>query len=305
MEHVTEVEVRDAAGQAVPPPEAPAGACPSCGAPLAGDFCQRCGEKRPEARDLTVRHFVADAARELLSLDSKLFRTLWALLFRPGRLTNEWVAGRRVPYLKPLNLCLGIFAVSLFVFTASKSVNIFDIRYIIEAEPQYARQLGLPGEGRNYEKLFAQIARRRNVPAESLYDPFNEKWQRNLSLLTPVQIVALAVLLQVVYYFSRRYFVEHLVFSMHFLAFSTLTTIFLWPVYYFTGIHATGASMAVAGVKFLLDIVYLFFALRAVYRGHPVLVVLGAVFVFLGYFIIYSVTNLAALFAALLSFMLR
>ena len=308
VEEVREAAEPEAAASA-PAADANAAAgsdvCPSCGAALSGDYCQACGEKRPGARDLTVRHFVADTARELTSLDSKLFRTLWALLFRPGRLTSEWVAGRRVPYLKPLNLCLGIFAVSLFVYTASKGVNIFDIRSMIESEPEYARQMGLPGDGRNYERLFAEIARRRNVPAESLYDTFNDKWQRNVSLLGPVQIVALAVLLQLVYYFSRRYFVEHLVFSMHFLAFSTLTTVFLWPVYYFTGVHVTGASMMVALLKFLLDIVYLFFAQRAVYRGHPVLVVLAAVFVFLGYFLIYSVTNLAALFAAVLSLMLR
>ena len=279
--------------------------CPSCGAALAGDYCQACGEKRPGARDLTLRHFVADTAREVTSLDSKLFRTLWALLFRPGRLTNEWVAGRRVPYLKPLNLCLGIFAVSLFFMTASKNINVFDIRYIIETEPQTAKKMGLPGDGRNYERIFAEIARRKNVPPESLYDTFNDKWQRNVSLLGPVQIIALAVLLQIIYLYTRRYFVEHLVFSMHFLAFSTLMTVLLLPLYFFTGIHMSGASLAVAGVKFLLDIVYLFFAQRAVYRDHPVIVVVGAVFVFLGYLAIYTSTNLAALAAAIVSIMLR
>jgi hypothetical protein len=280
-----------------------AGACPSCGAALAGDFCHGCGERRPGARDFSVRHFVGDAAQELTSLDSKFFRTLWALLFRPGRLTNEWVAGRRVPYLKPLNLCLGILTLSLFVYTASKHANIYDIRYVIETEPRMAEQMKLPGDGRNYEKLFARAARRRNVPAESLYDTFNEKWQRNVSLLGPLMILALAVLLQIVYFFSRRYFVEHLVFAMHFLSFSTLATVFIWPVYYFTGVHLTGASMTVAMLKFLVDIVYLFFALRAVYRGHPALVVLGAVVVFVGYFVIYSVTSMAALFAAMISVM--
>ncbi|MET0650526.1 MAG: DUF3667 domain-containing protein [Pyrinomonadaceae bacterium] len=282
-----------------PPGAAEAGACPSCGAALAGDFCHRCGEKRPGARDLTVRHFVGDAAQELTSLDSKFFRTLWALLLRPGRLTNEWVAGRRVPYLKPLNLCLGILAVSLFVYSASKHANVYDIRHIVETEPQMSAQMKLPGDGRNYERFFAEAARRKHVPVGSLYDAFNEKWQRYVSLLGPAQILALALLLQVVYFFARRYFVEHLVFAMHFLSFSTLTTVFIWPVYYFTGIHITGASMTVAMLKFLVDIVYLFFALRAVYRGHPALVVLGAVVVFVGYFVIYSVTGMAALFAAL------
>ena len=31
-----------------------AGGCPECGTALVGDFCHGCGEKRPEARDLSV-----------------------------------------------------------------------------------------------------------------------------------------------------------------------------------------------------------------------------------------------------------
>jgi predicted amidophosphoribosyltransferase len=72
----------DAAAAASVSEAAPA--CPECGTAFVGDYCQRCGEKRPEARDLSVRHFLADAAKELTSLDSKLLRTVWALLFRPG-----------------------------------------------------------------------------------------------------------------------------------------------------------------------------------------------------------------------------
>jgi hypothetical protein len=274
-------------------------ACPSCGEALAGDYCHACGEKRPQARDLTVRHFAGDAAQELTSLDSKLLRTLVMLLFRPGRLTNEWIAGRRILYLKPLGLCLGLLAINLFVYTASKHANVFDIRFILDAESQFMEQVKMPGVGHFYADIFAEAGRRRGVPAESLYDTFNEKWQRNFSLLGPVQIVALAVLLQLVYFLSRRYFVEHLVFAMHFLSWATLSTTLMWPLYYYTGIHLTGASMNIGLAKFLVDIVYLFFALRAVYRGHPALAVLGAVVVFAGYFIIYSFTATAALFAAL------
>src|SRR5215213_5872072 len=98
-------------------------ACPSCGTALVGDYCHGCGEKRPEARDLSVRHFVKDAAAEVTSLDSKLYHTLHALVFRPGLLTVEWIAGRRGRYLKPLNLVLALFAVQLFVYTATKAAS--------------------------------------------------------------------------------------------------------------------------------------------------------------------------------------
>ncbi len=281
-----------------------AGDCPSCRAALVGDYCHACGEKRPEARDLSVRHFLRDAAQELTSLDSKLFRTLSALILRPGLLTLAWVSGRRGRYLKPLNLCLGVFAVNLFVYTASKQATMFDVRLIVENQRELAAQWKLKSAD-FYDRLFARAAARKGATVEALYDAVNDKWQRNVSLLQPAQIVMLAVLLQVVYFFSRRYFVEHLVFSMHYLSFAVLSTTLMWPVYYLIGIHPTRLNLAVAGTKFAVDILYLFLALRAVYGGRLALAALRAFVVFAGYFGAYALIFMVALFSAMYSVLSR
>ncbi len=286
-----EVSERDAAARA-------SRACPNCGETLVGDYCHGCGEKRPEARDLSVRHFLKDAAQELTSLDSKLFHTLRALLFRPGLLTLEWIAGRRGRYLKPLNLVLALFALQIFAYTASKAVSMFNVAMIVDNERQFAAQLKLPN-GSFYDKLFSRASARKGVSVENLYEAVNEKWQRNVSLLQPAQIVALAVLLQILYIFSRRYFVEHLVFSMHFLAFTSLTTTLMWPVYFFLGIAPTRYNMLVAVSKFLLDIIYMFVALRAVYRGSHAFAVLRAFVLSVGYFLAYIFIYMVALFSAM------
>jgi hypothetical protein len=279
--------------------DAPDGqSCPTCGASLVGDYCHRCGEKRPEARDLSVRHFVADAAQELTSLDSKLYHTLRALLFRPGLLTLEWIAGRRGRYLKPLNLCLALFAVQIFAYTATKQASMFNIAMIVDNEKQMSAQMGLPNGG-VYGRLFARASARKGESVEALYDSVNEKWQRNVSLLQPAQIFVLAVLLQILYVFSRRYFVEHLVFSMHFLAFTALTTTLMWPVYFFLGIAPTRYNMLVAVSKFLIDIFYMFLALRVVYKGSHAFAVLRAFVLFFGYFLTYILVYMVALFAAM------
>lgn len=292
------VYVVDASGETV---GAEASArCPSCGAALAGEYCHGCGEKRPEARDLSVRHFLTDAAAELTSLDSKLYNTLRALLFRPGLLTLEWAAGRRGRYLKPLNLVLALFAAQLFAYTATKAASMFNISMIVENERQLAEQMKIPNGG-FYDKLFARASAKKGASVESLYDAVNEKWQRNVSLLQPVQIVVLAALLQLLYFFSRRYFVEHLVFSMHFLAFTSLTVTLMWPVYYAIGIAPTRWNIMIASTKFLLDIFYMFVALRAVYRGSHAFAVLRAFVLFVGYFSVYVYIYMVALFAAMLS----
>src|SRR4029077_7772866 len=81
--------------------------CVSCDASLSGPYCSRCGERALEPDALTLRHFlVHTVAHELLHLDGALWRTLQLLFVRPGRLSLEYAAGRRRPYINPFRLLL-------------------------------------------------------------------------------------------------------------------------------------------------------------------------------------------------------
>ncbi|MDQ3920180.1 MAG: DUF3667 domain-containing protein [Acidobacteriota bacterium] len=278
-------------GVAVAPPRAEAdAACPECGTALAGDYCHRCGEKRPEARDLSVRHFVHDAAKELTSLDSKLLRTVWALLLRPGLLTVEWVRGRRSHYLKPLNLCLGVFALNLFAFSVYKPVSIYDVSGV-----------AVQDKTGNLLKLVSRRAERKHVEPLALLDQMSEKWQRFMSLSPVVLVAAFALVLQLVFLFSRRYFVEHLVFSMHFVSFSMLATVLMWPIYFFVGVRPSGpANYAVAAAKWLLDLAYMFFAVRTVYRLGTARTLAASVPLVVGFFLSYLLVFVGTMILALL-----
>ena len=267
------------------------GACPECEAELAGDFCHRCGEKRPESRDLSVRRFFDEAAQELTSVEhSKLFHTLWALLFRPGFLTNEWVAGRRRRYLKPLNLCLGVFALSLFAYSVYKPVSMYDAENIIRHD-QYG----------SAKKVFGKMAERKGVTLEAFMERVSDRWQRYVSLSTLLFVAGFAAVLQIVFMFSPRYFVEHLVFAMHFVSFSVLTVVLMWPVYFFIGLKPGGVNTWVAVLKWSLDIAYMFFAVRAVYRLGAGLTLVAAVLLTAGYFLTYVTVFVAAFAAALVA----
>ena len=263
--------------------------CPNCGEALAGDYCHRCGEKHLESRDLSVRNFLHEAAQELTSVEhSKLFHTLLAVLVRPGFLTNEWIAGRRKRYLKPLNLCLGVFAVTLFAYSVYKPVSMYDLRNFVAQDKTESTA------------PIARLAEKKHMETEELLDRVSEKWQRYVSFSPVFLAAAFALVLQLVFISSRRYFVEHLVFSMHFFSFTMLTLILLWPVYFFTGIKSGGASTLVAVVKWLIDIVYMFFAVRAVYRLGTARTLLASLLLILGYFLIYILTLVVTVVAALI-----
>ena len=77
--------------------------CENCGAPLQGHWCAHCGQPAIDYRR-SFRHVIADLLDEFLNWDSKFFATIALLIFKPWRLTNEFLAGKRVRYANPLRL---------------------------------------------------------------------------------------------------------------------------------------------------------------------------------------------------------
>jgi hypothetical protein len=103
----------------VRPPEPPRPqtlVCANCHSDLSGEYCAHCGQ-RHEPHIHTVAHFAGEAFESISHADSRLWRTLWYLLARPGFLTREFFAGRRVAYLPPFRLYLVISVLFFLVVT--------------------------------------------------------------------------------------------------------------------------------------------------------------------------------------------
>src|ERR1700756_1653310 len=90
--------------------------CENCGAELHGHWCGQCGQPAIEYRR-SFRYVVADLLNEFLNWDSKFFTTIALLILKPWRLTNEFLAGKRVRYVNPLRLYL--LASILFFFAVN------------------------------------------------------------------------------------------------------------------------------------------------------------------------------------------
>ena len=90
--------------------------CENCGAELKGHWCAKCGQPAIEYRR-SFRYVVADLLNEFLNWDSKFFTTIALLILKPWRLTNEFLAGKRVRYVNPLRLYL--LASILFFFAVN------------------------------------------------------------------------------------------------------------------------------------------------------------------------------------------
>lgn len=86
--------------------------CRNCGALAPAVYCPSCGQETQLALP-TARQFVKDAAGRYVAIDGRLWRTLGALMFRPGFLTREYLAGRRRRYVRPARLFL-VLSIAMF-----------------------------------------------------------------------------------------------------------------------------------------------------------------------------------------------
>jgi hypothetical protein len=113
------------------PPDAGLAPCRNCGAvPVAQTpppaFCARCGQERT-LHPPTLVEFLHEFVGHYVALDGPLWRTLALLLARPGRLTREYLDGRRRRYVLPLRLYLSasflFFVVLKLIPTAVGEAN--------------------------------------------------------------------------------------------------------------------------------------------------------------------------------------
>ncbi len=83
--------------------------CLNCGHPLdiSDRYCPNCSQAN-STKKLSIKDFLDEFFVSLISYDSKLLKTLGALLMRPGKITKDYIAGKRVSYTNPFRFLLSL-----------------------------------------------------------------------------------------------------------------------------------------------------------------------------------------------------
>ena len=106
--------------------------CLNCGTALRGQYCGGCGQ-RARSRLISLWELLQDAFGDLFEIDSRLWRTLVPLLIRPGRLTLDYLEGRRARYMPPFRMYL-VLSVIFFVVAFFDPQD--DLSLLFEPEPE-------------------------------------------------------------------------------------------------------------------------------------------------------------------------
>jgi hypothetical protein len=270
-----------------PAPAAEAVLCPSCGTELLGEFCHQCGEKRPHEHELGLKHFALHGLHELTHLDSKVFATVRYLFSRPGYLTQEYVAGRKSRYMKPLSLFLVTVAL-LFLMDSFIPRSAYDVDWISRQD-----------KTGNMDGLLTKLANKKHLPKEVVIERIQSRIHKISTAMQFANVLVLAGILALLYW--KRYFVEHLVFAFHFLSFDYLVGVLLRPIAGSLGVENIASTIWSVAVSLML-LTYLFLAQRRFYgqgvgltlvKSFVALLVTQAALIFTG-----VVTLLAGIIAA-------
>lgn len=188
--------------------------CPSCGAQGMGQFCCECGEKRASTHDFSLGHYAGEAFETLTHFDSKILATLWRLISRPGLLSTDYFAGRRIRNVSPLRLFLLLSIVYFFsnsvfpynAFTTPLSVQL----HMNDYYPAFAA------------KRINHMMQEKNMTFVALEQRYNEE----TAILSKTMVFTLLPVFALVFYaflFRRKsHFAEHLVVATHFWSFALL-----------------------------------------------------------------------------------
>jgi len=349
--------------------------CLNCGTELRGQYCGNCGQ-RASSRLISLWELLRDGFGDLLDIDSRLWRTLIPLLVRPGKLTIDYLQGRRARYMPPFRMYL-VLSVVFFVVAFFDPQDDLSLLFEPEPEPTPEQQeetdqqrdealeraetkiedLAASGamSSEDAEKVLSEIKEDRGrKPSVTLYgdddeglnfkydeetgdcvvtgvDRLPEWFQRRLTkerlegmcerigadegktfgdlLLDniPVALIVLlplmALVLKGLYPLSRRYFVEHLLFFVHFhsfffliltlqILFSRLGSLVFLP---------EPIVILVLVAASLYVPVYLYKAMRRVYDQGHILTLLKYIVLAVIYFFGAMLTMMGALLVALFS----
>lgn len=318
--------------------------CQNCGYALTGQYCSDCGQ-RSNVRLITLWELAKDVVGDVFELDSRLWRTLRPLLFRPGLLTREYLAGRRVHYVPPFRMYL-VFSLVFFLITSmggdlevttdgggtdqdiktgGEGLTALKEEFREELEEELGTeelaaleeelrgdftQANESADGEDSDDLCAGLDEQSVITGQALErmqrsctrisdDPeaFGKALLDNVPTMLFFFLPLIALVMKGLYLGSGRYYVEHLLFFVHYHSFFFLIltlSILLWQLADLLPIGSVIPGLVTAAVVIYIP-VYLFRAMRVVYRHGILAGILRYTFLLIAYFVCLLLTFLVTL----------
>jgi hypothetical protein len=268
-------------------------------------FCPNCGQKALPER-LTLKYFFLEFLSNYFSFDSKFFNTVKQLVLKPAFLSREFITGRRIRYINPIQL----FIFSSFLYFLVNSFMILkedaDEGYVtitdksnnkirvdsVNVEQVDSLFIARDGqetdtfENSNIGKFVKRGQDFNSMDKASRNEKISKSFSYAVFLLTPLFALYLGLLFKK----RKKHYLENIIFSLHFHAF-----------YFIVGVIVLLFDRLLTGdidniILIVLVMTYLFIAVKRFYNFSW----LSTGFRFLGLVLLYGLTVAVVLLSSLI-----
>jgi len=201
--------------------------CPNCGESVIQDFCPSCGQAAQDRRG-PLFGLLGEFIQEFFALDGRHLRTV-ANLWIPGRLTQLYLEGKRASYAPPVR----IYLVTSLVFFLLVGYPVPDADHcnLYVGDVLIGRDEPVPGltdlklETVDNSTQFGRWFTHRFLPSnetlqamapQQLLDGFFGSLERIVPTTLIFFVPILALALKLLYIRRPFYYVDHVVFGLHF-----------------------------------------------------------------------------------------
>jgi ribosomal protein L37E len=96
--------------------------CLNCGFHVEKHYCSSCGQPNLELKE-NFWQFISHSIAHYFHFDNKFFQTLVPLLTKPGKVTLDYLAGKRARYINPISMYIFVSIVYFLVVSPPKPVE--------------------------------------------------------------------------------------------------------------------------------------------------------------------------------------
>lgn len=242
--------------------------CLNCGSEVTGKFCSQCGQENIETRE-NFFHLAFHTIGDFFHFDSKFFRSIIPLLLKPGFLTQEHWAGKRVRYIHPLRLFFFVTIVMVIV------ANGYYKKY--EKEIKAEKVVTNSSSSKPLTEADKVVQERQ---LKKIKDGVSKTFDYAATYLKYISFLLLpfyALAFKLLYIRHKKFYIDHLVYTLHLQAFVYIVVSIVLLIPLFISASARSWFMSVI----LLSIVfYVLFSLRNIYRQSWLKTILKSVLAF-------------------------
>ncbi|WP_333819615.1 DUF3667 domain-containing protein [Ohtaekwangia sp.] len=258
--------------------------CKSCSNTFVGLYCNLCGEKVIEPKERKIQSVIGHLLVASTIVDNKFLKSLWYTVTKPGFLSREYVDGRRVMYMRPLQM---FFILNLIYF-------LFPVLQMFNSS--LYTQLHVLPHSKLAQRIVVQMLKKDSMTMTGFELMYNEKTTSLAKLLVVVFVLLASLPLSLIFRKKNRYFTDHVAFSVELTSFNlAVNAIALSVIFAFINMilritHTSSYGMYLNDLTLTIifvstNLYFIFYAARTFYSQRGKRLILKAFAGILGLFV--------------------